>query len=187
MIILAKANLTQSILKFGPFKKELKNKLKVLHKQAIEAWLRTVLKETPVYTGTVRGTFKPVGRIIGKAISSIGPVNKRAASKTHFIYPKGGKKVPLGFSKGESYADAERLEKDLGNSLEYTFIFARDLLYAAWNEIQPAPSWLRLVRPTPWHALDKAATSWDIFVRNDIFKVLPPLTHGLTIVKIRAN
>lgn len=176
-----RATFTNTELDMELFSKTLKKKLSIEHRQSVRVWLRKVLEETPVYTGTVKGTFQPVGRLVGRTIARVS----NTTGKSQFKYK--GKKVPLGFEEGANYATSQMREKDLGFAREYSFTFTRDLLYAMWNEMQPAPSWLNLRRPTPWQAILKANEAWGKYVKTQIFRNLPRIGLSIKVTKIKVR
>ena len=121
-------------------------------RQAARAWLREVLLHVPEYTGTARGTFKPLGRAIGVAVPKGETYYSDERSRRSKL--KHGKRVggvhytlgPFGNSFAEySFQYGPR---------EYKFTFTQNLPWAFWNDIYPAPSWITLPSNPPWFAIN---------------------------------
>jgi hypothetical protein len=141
------------------------------HTEAVKAWLKKVLANTPTYTGTARGTYAPVGRTVGRTVRRgivRGKTNPRR--KKYFQYPKGGKKWPLGFSAGANYSDHEIKGRISGGTLKFTFMFDQQLPYVMWNEVYPAPAWMTLPSNPPWLALTKANKTFARRINNNFNK-----------------
>lgn len=161
----------------GDLNKEMKN--------AIEAWLKAVLIKVPVYTGTSKGTFAPVGRVIGKAVKAISPVNKAASSKKFFKYR--GRKFPLGFNAGRDYGSASLTREVLGKIITFTFTFANTLPYTVWNEQFPGPDWFSFRTEPPWNALIAGKEAFVNHVKKEMFHLASTLdaTVQIKVIKVR--
>jgi len=144
----------------------------------VREWVRAAVESTPVYTGTTMGTFAPLGRVIKQHVPPVSPINSAASAKKYFIYPKGGKKYPLGFdyaaSEAQPYSkynikpnlgDISRVEHITGNAkqtLDFQFSFSHLLPYVIWNNTTPGPIWMNLKKETPWDTLKKADAAMSL-------------------------
>ena len=120
--------------------KQVAQKSKVLLRLATRAWLKAAAETIPVYTGTAKGTYKPLGRFLKVAVP-IGAVKSDRKQKR-----VGGQIHPLGPDKGDFYSDFEL--KD--THPQYRFIFDQTLPWAVWNILQPGPP--QLIQKTPWNS-----------------------------------
>ena len=72
--------------------------------QIYSSFSYSVLRKTPTYTGTARGTYKPIGRVVDYAVrrgKSSATTDYR--KKKYFVY--NGKKYRLGFGEGARYQE----------------------------------------------------------------------------------
>ena len=142
------------------YRRRLQDYMDEQHKIAVKRWLINVLKHTPTYTGTARGTYAPVGRAIGRAVrKGVARGNLAgAAKKKHFKYQ--GRSWLLGFAAGANYSEHEIKSRKYRDKLHYRFRFDQRLPYVLWNEVLPAPAWMKLPSNPPWHALEHAANAY---------------------------
>lgn len=162
-------------------------------KEAIRAWLKNVLARTPTYTGTARGTYVGVGRIVGRRVNNLGPKG-RGKSKKFFKFR--GKKYPTGFSKGKNYSSEKiHTPRKSGNKRIYTFTFDQRLPYVLWNEISPAgsfagdpiPSSPGLPSNPPWGALKSALNAYSRYVNGKLFRGFPKVIDSMGRIRIRTR
>jgi hypothetical protein len=168
---------------------ELDAVLEVELKRAVGEWLRTILSIVPVYTGTTKGTFGMVGRIVSKYTQGInfqspGP---NTTGKKYFVYPKNGKKWPLGYAQGLSYSGPPSFTKhgSAGNRL-YLFEFSNYLPYQSWNDMLPGPSWINFKVAPPWRHLQKGALAFKKYAET-IPKRFPELAQFIRIRVIQVR
>jgi hypothetical protein len=130
------------------------------HEIAIKKWLKAVLARTPTYTGTARGTYAPVGRVVGYAVrkGKIKGNAERARKKKYFVY--NGKKYPLGFGAGAQYSEHVIRVRKYKAAIIATFKFDQNLPYVLWNEMQPGPPWFLFRTPPPWWAVKAGNTAY---------------------------
>jgi hypothetical protein len=184
MVVKLKANLALVDLDIKDFTKRLKRKLDVEHRSAVRAWLVAALSKIPTYTGTTRGLFKPIGRMVNY-VFSISP--KSGHDKYFFIYPKGGIRYPLGVNEADRYTKSDMDKRETPGQIEYYFIFENELLYAVWNETRSAPGWLNLKSTTPWNALVRGAEAFEEYVTTEIPKHLPDHNMSVRVTHIKVR
>ena len=170
----ATATLTFSQPNFVKFSKTLKTRLDAEHRNSIRVWLRALLTKIPTYTGTVRGSYKPLGRLLRVAVP-IGPISKAASMKKFFKYK--GKSYPLGVAEGSRYSDFNFEENTTSDGILYKFTFNNTLLYALWNELYPAPEWMTLPSNPPWDALIKGDSARKNYMDTKVQKRLPKFSE----------
>lgn len=155
--------------------------------EATRKWLKTVLRRTPTYTGTARGTYAPLGRVVRHNVrkGKIKGDASRAAKKKYFIYK--GQTYPLGFKEGEQYQEHRLFKRISKNDIRAYFEFDQQLLYVLWNEEKPGPSWFIFRTPPPWLAMEKGEISYNNHFRRHTFKRLHAvkLVIGNKVVKSR--
>ena len=134
-------------------------------KEAIAEWVKDVVEQTPVFTGTARATLVPLGRQVGYFFSVI----PRPDSGWKKVFKYNGLEYPLGIDYAKRYQEKTITQTFAPNEYRYTFIFEMDLLYAVWNNRQPAPAWLHLANPTPWVGLERGNRSFQTYVISNIF------------------
>jgi hypothetical protein len=169
------------------FTETLYKKLDVEFKRAVKEWLLTIIAQIPVYTGTAKGTFAPVGRIVGRVVAAASAVSLRASQKKYFKYQ--GKSYPLGFEAGKSYASpAPTLtHEDTVTGRTFTFTFTNTLPYVVWNDMRKGPAWFPFKTPTPWKLLDAGAEAWRNYLLNEMPKRLPKLKDSIKIVTMKVR
>jgi hypothetical protein len=172
------------------FSKGLVDKCVLQNKQATRVWLKEALLHIPGYTGTARGTFIPVGRLVGRIVKKFragDPLgNADRAKKKKFIHYKGSVYY-AGFRSGASYAQASLTTGRTGAKIINTFKFTNNLPYVARNEASGPPPGFVMPSQPPWKALDKAAKAWRKYILTKVHKRLRyKLPRELVkIVKIR--
>jgi hypothetical protein len=144
---------------------------------AVKKWLLAVLRHTPTYTGTARGTYAPLGRAVGHAVrkGTIKGDPAKAAKKKFFKY--GGQSFPLGFAAGANYSDFKitKAKNIKVKSARYVFEFDQQLPYVLWNEILPGPDWFHFRTPPPWLAMQAGNTAFVNHMKKAIRLRFPKL------------
>jgi len=158
------------------FSKTLKKRLGEAHRQAVRVWLKTILENIPTYTGTARGTFRPLGRVLNIAVQKTKVLGKTDPSKKKWIYVK-GRKWRAGIDYGESYGGYSLWWQQEATRIIYGFSFTSDLPYLLWNEVYPAPVNFVLPSNPPWRAFRKAALAFLKYVKIEVPKQLPKSAH----------
>lgn len=189
-----KTKLRAKVIKTNTVKfiKALDKDLRIQNRQAARAWLREALTNIPTYTGTARGTFKPLGRALRVSVPKFGPKGAQgnlanAAKKKYFQYPKGGRKYKLGFNEGAQYSKYRFKTYKTKTSIQISFTFNNQLLYLLWNDIYPAPNWITLPSNPPWEALDYASIAWEDYIKNVLPGKLPKLKNFQTVTFIKVR
>jgi len=167
------------------FTKALRARLEAKQREAIRAWIRAVIAKTPSYTGTVRGTFKPLARVLGKVSVQPGSLSKNARAKLARGTVIDGQHYQLGFGTGGKYSDFSITQKANTFRMSFIFTFESSLPYALWNNIQPAPSWMHLRQPAPWHALRAGAIAFESYVNREVPKVMGDVGTLIKVKKVR--
>ena len=142
---------------------------------AIKKWLLAVLRRTPTYTGTARGTYAPVGRLVGHTVrkGTIKGNAANAAKKKHFTY--GGESLPLGFSEGANYSEVSITKRKVGKRSVRIFSFDQFLPYVLWNEASPGPAWFPFKTAPPWLALKAGQDAFTRHMTKNLPQSLPDL------------
>lgn len=151
------------------YKNQIKQIMQEENKEAVIKWLKSVLKKTPTYTGTARGTYAPIGRVVGYAVRK-GRVGGRTDPNKKKYFTYNGKRYRLGFAAGASYQEHKFQTRVYRDKITSLFVFDQKLPYVVWNEIYPAPRWMNLVRATPWHALKAGSISYQNHFRRHTYK-----------------
>jgi len=128
------------------YTKYLEAEVNIQLRQAVRAWLRVLIEEgtIPVWTGTSKGVFLPVGRLLRVAVP-ISPIKKRNG----FGPDVGANRSTFNFSR-------------TGNS--YSFEFIHSVEYLADNDQYNMDPPFHLKHPGPYHAFDKAGKAYDEYV-----------------------
>jgi hypothetical protein len=168
------------ILDSVKFIKAVIKKLEIEHRQAVRVWLRKVLENTPTYTGTARGTYKPLGRILNVAVRP-GSIKQRAKQKLFITYRD--KKFRTGFAEGANYSEYSMSIAGSDKKITYTFTFTHKLPYILWNEMFSAPPGFTLPSNPPWFALKQAEEAFFEYVFT-IPSRLPKLKFDVKIIKL---
>jgi len=159
----------------------LNKEYEVQHRQAVRAWLREVISRVPVYTGTSKGTFKPLGRYLRVAVP-VSPVN---TTKKFFYYR--GKKYPLGLSAAENYFMFQFVSRRTLFTYSYTFNYDITLPYLVWNDIQPGPSWFPFKTPPPYHATDAGEEAYSKYLSEVAPTRLPKIGKFSKVINRRVS
>lgn len=142
-------------LNVNRYTKSLDKAMEVQLRQAARAWLRAIIKNgvIPVWTGTSKGVFLPLGRYLRVAIP-IKPVKQRkgygpevGASKSTFEFGKEGNK--------------------------YFFEFLHDLGYLTNNEEKNMRPPINLINPGPYRAFVKGQEAFDKYLAENLDRRLP--------------
>lgn len=136
------------------YRKRLDEILKRQVRNAAREWLRAVIPNVPVWTGTARGTLLPLSRIL-RVANRISPV--------HF-------KRDFGPSIGENFGAFSFLD---GTNGQYGFQYQIFLDYFQENEFSPAPAKYKLKNPTPWHALRSGDAAYKKYMADILPQRLP--------------
>lgn len=169
------------------FKSKLVEQCEIQNKQAIRVWLKEALLHIPGYTGTARGTFIPVGRLVKRAVTRFRPGdplgNAQRARKKKLIH-YGGRTWVAGFQAGSQYSLAFMRTKRTGLRITNSFTFMNNLPYVARNDIAgPPPGWTLPSNP-PWMAIRKATIKWQQYVHTEIPKRLKIPRGFIKITKV---
>lgn len=166
------------------YRSQIKMIMEKENKNAVRKWLKSVLRKTPTYTGTARGTYAPIGRVVGYAVRrGQSTATSNPSKKKYFIY--NGKKYKLGFGAGAQYQEHKFQTRAYKDKVTSLFVFDQKLPYVLWNEKYPAPVWMNLIRPTPWFALKAGRVSYENHFRRHVYKRLGAvkLVIGQKVVK----
>jgi hypothetical protein len=160
------------------------------NKKAVARWLKVVLTYIPTYTGTARGTLKPVARQVKVSLSKFGPagakgVLRRAKKKKKITYR--GKTFTAGFSAGEKYAQAQFSSVRRGNDIVNTFEYTNNLGYVAYNEQNSQPPGFILPSNPPWRYNIKAVVAWRKHILIEVPKRLPSLMNSVKVTKLKVG
>lgn len=163
-----------TIVTFGK-KKVSETFLKFLEKEmrlAARAWLRAVLLNIPKYTGTTRGTFKPLGRVLRVSLNTFagpsGGSKERAKAKLRRGFTTvNGITVPLGEAAGAAFAE-HKLGRVGFNKV--VFEYTNLLPWFAINEFTSGPPNFRFATPPPWQATKAGDAAFLDYVNNIMFK-----------------
>ncbi len=139
---------------------------------AIKRWLLSVLKNTPTYTGTARGTYAPIGRVVKHTVRR----GRKGGSSDHrtkkkFTYK--GKAWPTGLKAGENYSEFFITKKITNTSTRHRFEFHQNLPYAVWNQMMTGPAWFKFDRDPPWNAHKSGETAFRRYVNGPLKKNFP--------------
>jgi hypothetical protein len=127
-------------------------------RNAAQAWLRAVIPHVPVYTGTARGSLKPLGAFIKVAI----PISPVAVRK--------GMGPDVGASKQEfSFTNTAG---------QHLFSYSTGVQHFITNNYYNVP--LPLRNPTPWGAFERGNEAFMKYLREDIPKRIPRVKPYIT-------
>lgn len=128
------------------YTKYLEKEVNIQLRQAVRAWLRVLVEEgtIPVWTGTAKGVFIPLGRFLRIAVP-ISPTEKRKG----FGPSVGADRSAFSFVRN-------------GNS--YSFEFVHSVQYLADNDQKNMNPPFNLINPGPYHAFEKAGKAYDDYV-----------------------
>lgn len=131
--------------------------------EAVKRWVKAVVRKTPTYTGTSRGTLWRLGNRVAYNVTKGAILGnaQNAKNKKYFTYQ--GNKVRLGFREGAQHSNFEIKRTRSGSNFFYHFSFEIDdqLLYPDWNDERAAPKWLNLKTKTPWEAYAAGEKAYD--------------------------
>lgn len=175
---------TSAKFNFEKYKQSIDNYVSDKQIQAIKEWVKGAVSETPTYTGTARGTYVPLGRIVRATVRKgiIKGNAARASRKKEFRYK--GKTWPLGFEQGADYAEHKIYKRRVKQNIFFYFTFDHKLPYVIWNNTRKAPGWLHLIDPTPWKALMVAEAAYKKVINK---ARLPSLLRFLTFSQIKSK
>lgn len=191
MNLKVKGHISTITIDIGRFKTSLVKQCEVQNRQAVRAWLRETLKFIPTYTGTARGTFKPLGRTLRVAVPKIGqagfPGNKKRAAKKKTIWYGPGRTFTAGFEAGGQYAQYDLKVRQSGLKITCTFNFTNNLPYVAYNDINGAPPNFILPSNPPWQSHDAGAKAWKQYILTTVPERLkiPREAIKITVMKVR--
>lgn len=133
-------------------------------REATREWLRKTIALVPTWTGTARGTLRPLGQFLKVSVPNRKPKSNR---KSKTIY---GTFYQLGFAVGAVYGqDFDFTQKGFRFEFNYTF----NLPYIWWNSFgSPVPN---LRNPTPWLAIQTGNEAFKNYIRDTLPKQLGPL------------
>jgi hypothetical protein len=165
------------------FQTILKARMEVQARQALREWFRVALDNIPQYTGTARGTLTPVGRLVRRAVGSLGAIKGRAKGKKWITYRD--RSFRTGPEAGADYADATLDTKLDGLNLTSSFVFTNTLPYVGRNDEKGAPPGFTLPSNPPWNSHDKAAAAWKKYLLTVGNKKLLIPAQALTVKVVR--
>jgi hypothetical protein len=139
------------------FKTELDKLGEVQIREAARAWLRAVIIEIPTYTGTARGTFKPLGSFLKVAIPKGTPVSNRKSKRIK------GTTYQLGFGAGAQYGQDYEFNQ---TGLRFEFNYTVNLPYIWWNSFGPGLPELR--KKAPWKAIQNGTDAFEGHLREKL-------------------
>jgi len=157
---------------------------------AIAEWLRAVLKEIPVFTGTAKGTFAPLARIVNRYIPDKVKCDFVPNNTWKKVFKHSGTSYALGFNQGANYSKfllnigVTSLPGGVGGDRSFNFMFDEQLPYVLWNDLSPGPAYL--THPTPWNAFYAGRDAFNIHISR-IRSSIPQLHNYLTSVVLRTN
>jgi hypothetical protein len=133
-------------------------------RQAARAWLRAILSRglPPVFTGTARGTLKPLGQYLRVAI----PISPVAFRK--------GKGPGVGASLG-------RFEF-LAQNFRYTFEWDTDLFYYHINEFSSFVPGFHFRTPIPWHSMAIGQAAFEEYIRTVLPDRIPKVKDFIDVI-----
>lgn len=139
------------------YTKYLESEVNIQLRQAVRAWLRVLVEEgvIPVWTGTAKGVFIPLGRFLRVAVP-ISPIKKRKG----FGPDVGANRSTFAFTRN-------------GNSYSFEFIHSVSYLWDNDNYNMSPP--FNLTHPGPYRAFEKAGKAYDEYVLNNFEKRLDVL------------
>lgn len=134
------------------FNKTMEEEVNIQLRQAVRAWLTVLVEEgaIPVWTGTAKGVFIPLGKLLRVAVP-IRPIK----SKPGFGPEVGAKRSSFAFNR-------------VGN--KYTFEFLHDVGYLAANEEANLRPPIKLRHPGPYNAFKRAGEAYDKYVDENFEK-----------------
>jgi len=177
---------TIATINVSHFTKSLELCLVRQQKLAIGEWARAVIARIPTYTGTAKGVFAPLNRVVrGLNIQSSSPVSKRAKEKIAEGTTIRGKHYKLGFARGKDYSEHDVSHVVTSNEQMYIFEFDISLPYVLWNDMYPAPAWITLPSNPPWHALDAGAKAFRMFVVTKIPQAIKRECKSIKVGRIK--
>lgn len=183
---------SQSIVSINldKFNKLLLEKCEEQNKLAVRVWLRTILDHIPTYTGTARGTFKPLGRVVNYTVPLVGKAGRPGKTaknphKKHISY--GGSTFAMGFSAGGQHAEYKLDVKVSNLEIKCSFIFTNNLPYVAYNDVNSAPSGFVLPSNPPWHSHERGVEAWKRYILTEVPKKLLVPKEFIRIVKMKVR
>lgn len=144
------------------YNKTLEEEVNIQLRQAVRAWLRVLVEEgaIPVWTGTAKGVFLPLGKFLRVAIP-IRPIK----NKKGFGPDVGAKSSTYAFTR-------------VGN--KYTFEFIHSIGYLAANEEARLKPPIKLRQPGPYNAFKRAGEAYDKYVDEHFEKRMTRLIAKVT-------
>lgn len=124
-------------------------------REAAREWLRAVIVNVPVETGSAKSTLQPLGRLLRRVAVPINPT-KSASDYEH--------------RWGAS--DFNIFDKNF----EYSFEWSSDLLHYYLNEFFP----IATVASAPWHSLDAGEQAFLSYVDWALQNRLPDIEIDVT-------
>lgn len=140
----------------------LEKEVNIQLRQAVRAWLRVLVEEgtIPVWTGTAKGVFIPLGRFLRIAVP-ISPIKNRKG----FGPQVGANRSTFSFTRN-------------GNSYSFEFIHGIEYLWDNDNYNMSPP--FNLTHPGPYHAFEKAGKAYDEYVDTYFEKRLDVLAKVIS-------
>ena len=167
------------------FTKALERVLIREQENAVRAWALAVIAKIPTYTGTVLGSFTPLNRVIRNLGITKPGITARAKAKIAAGTRIKGVEYQLGFDAGAQYGDPKMYHVVSRFKQEYIFQFNEDLPYAMWNEIYPAPSWIKLPSNPPWRAFEAGEKAFRQYAREEIPRAIVREVPFVNFLKVK--
>lgn len=148
------------------YTKTLDETMQVQLRQAARAWLRAVLVAVPVWTGTARGSLKPLGAYLRVAVP-ISPIAFRR-----------GKGPEIG--AGQSSFTFGTPKPGL-----YTFEFNEQVAHYLINEFNDVSEHIHLTHPTPWESFQRGEEAFQKYVDDVLPGRLPRIEDFISQKQIK--
>ena len=142
------------------YNKSLDKAMQTQIRQAARAWLRAVILKVPVWTGTSRGTLKPLGAFLKVAVP-INPVVTRP---------------DMGPSVGAGQSEFSFLRKD--NT--WIFEFDLELVHYVINEYYDVSNYIHLRTPGPYDSLQAGQAAFQAYIEDNLLERTPNLDTFIT-------
>jgi hypothetical protein len=158
-------NLKKLKFKSKAYTSALDEALQVQIRQAARAWLKAIIARglPPIYTGTARGTLKPLGQYLRVAVP-LSPI---------VAYRK-GKGPDVGASLGKFAF--------LARNFRYTFEWNTDLFYYHINEFFSFVPGFHFRTPIPWHSMEIGEAAFLEYVETVLHERIPKVKDFIEVI-----
>ena len=161
------------------------------NKQAARVWLREALEHIPTYTGSARGTFRPMGSALRVAVPFKGPKGQPGNAenaKRKKYFESYGAKHRAGFEKTEHLQRHRLITKIAGGVVKGIFEFDQLIEYVSRNDIRPAPQpHFTLPSNPPWNYTQRAALAWRHYIETVAIKRMPKPNQMIKVTYYKAR